>query len=100
MKTTRYDEREVTEWLHRHGPSALVWAALFAFFALAGVSSHDKPRPMADVVPDLPLMANENDGVPDIVQSLQSAREPALRDPAIVAHEALDPVGVGLNTTR
>jgi hypothetical protein len=42
-------------------------------------------------------MANETAGVPAMVQS---AREPAPRDAAVVAHEALDPVGAGPNTTR
>jgi|SRR5882672_8733755 len=99
MKTTRYDEREVTEWLFRHGPPALAWAAIFAFFAFSGTSSRDEPRAMANMAPALPLMANETAGVPAMVQSAPSAREPALRDPAVVAHEALDPVGVGLSTT-
>ena len=97
METTRYDEREVAEWLSRHRAPALVWAALIAFFALAGASSRDEPRQMANAAPAVQLLSNETDGVPDLVLSVPSARKPALRDSAVVAHEALDPVGVGLN---
>ena len=99
METTRYDEREVTEWLHRHRAPALVWAALIAFFAIAGIASRDEPTQMANAAPSVQLLANETDGVPGLVSSVPSAREPALRDAAVVAHEALDPVGAGLNTT-
>jgi hypothetical protein len=100
MKTTSYDEREVTEWLHRHRAPALAWAVLIAFFAVAGLTSRDEPRQLALAAPAVPLLADETDGVPDLVFGEPSAREPALRDAAVVVHEALDPVGVGLNTTR
>ena len=98
MKTTRYDEREVTEWLYRNRAPALVWAALFAFFAIAGMASRDEPRQMANAAPAVQLLGNETDGVPDLVLSVPIARESALRDAAVVVHEALDPVGVGLNS--
>jgi len=105
MKTTRQDamefaEMKFTEWLYHHGAPALVWLPLLAFFAIAGMASRDEPRQMANAAPAVQLLANETDGVPDLVRSVPSAREPALRDAAVVVHEALDPVGVGLNTTR
>ena len=99
MKTTHYDERELTESLNGHAGPALVWAALFAFFAIAGVSSHDESRQMANAAPALQVMADETADGPAMGVSTPSAGELELRDAAVVVHEALDPVGVGRNTT-
>ncbi len=92
MKTARYDEQEVAEWLRRHRLPGLAWAGLFAFFAVAGASLRDEPKQMADAAPALPLMVNQAVGVPARVLSPPSAREPAIRDAAVVAHDALDSV--------
>jgi len=105
MKTTRQYEMEFaemnfTEWLHHHGAPALAWLSLFAFFAVAGMASRDEPRQLALAAPAVHLLPDEIDGVPDLVLSMPSAGEPSLRDAAVVVHEALDPVGVGLNSAR
>ena len=95
MKTMRYEELETIEWYVRYGIPALAWAAMFAFFAFAGSVSRDESTPMADAAPALRLMADESAAGPAAALSGPSAREPALRDVAVVAHETLDPVGAG-----
>jgi hypothetical protein len=77
MKTTHYDERDLTESLYRHAGPALVWAALLAFFALAGASSRDEPKQVTDVAPSLRLMAHETADVPAMVLNAPSARDSA-----------------------
>ena len=99
MKTTEHDERDLIESLYRYGPPALAWAALLAFFAFAGTLSRDEPTRVTSEAPRVRVMAHETAGVPAMASSATDPRERALRDAAIVAHEALDPAGVGLNPT-
>ena len=83
MKTPHYDEKEVTNSFFRHAP-ALAWLALFGVFAVGGALSRDEPRQMAKVPPLPPCRSNST----------------VVRDAAVIAHEELDPAGVGLNSTR
>jgi hypothetical protein len=96
----RYDVQELTPSLYRLGPPALIWGSLLLFFAIAGAMSHDEPTGLAVVTPEMtsvaPSSVNEADDVP-VMFDAPSA--PAMRDPATVEHEALDPVGVGLGST-
>jgi hypothetical protein len=95
MKTAGYDEQRLLELFMRYGVPALAWAAVFAFFAFSGLVSHDDT---AQLVTLTSSRANVSESSP----ASAPARDPAPRDPAVAAHEALDPVGVGLNsnTTR
>ena len=99
MKPTPYDDMELTEWLIRFGPAVLAWTAVIGFFAIAGSLSDNAPAQMADAVPAVLTMDDEVAAVPTLVVSMTSTREPELRDAAIVAHKALDPVGAGQNST-
>jgi hypothetical protein len=64
MKTTRYNEQELTERLFRRGVPTLAWALGFAFFAFSGLVSRDEPTQIADVPPAPRPTANETGGVP------------------------------------
>jgi len=98
MNTKHSDECGFCETLHRYVGPALGWAALFAFFAVAGALSHDEPTQMAEAAHVPRQMAHTTDAVAQSTLRT-SLRESAIRDAAVVEHEALDPVGVGLTTT-
>ena len=93
MKTPPYDEQEVTNSFIHLAP-ALAWPALLAFFAIAGAFSRDEPRQMADLAL-APRLASESVGVSSVLPN-----STVVRDATVTSHEVLDPVGVGLNTTR
>ena len=99
MNTEHSNERELSETLCRHAVPALGWAALFAFFAVAGALSHDEPKQMAEAALAPRQMVRATDAGAQSAARTPSPREPAIRDVAVVEHEALDPVGVGLTST-
>ena len=99
MNTKHSDECGFCETLHRYVGPALGWAALFAFFAVAGALSHDEPKQMAEAALAPRQMVRATDAGAQSAARTPSPREPAIRDVAVVEHEALDPVGVGLTTT-
>ncbi len=82
MKTPHYDEEEVTNSFFRHAP-ALAWLALFGVFAVGGALSRDEPRQMESAT-----------------AASVSQHATVVRDAAVIAHEELDPAGVGLTSTR
>ena len=95
MPTPRFDDRQIPRWLSRLVPPAIAWAALFAFFAVAGWMSLHASMQAAGVAASSGPMAG---GVAlQTTSPLASTRpsEPLLPDPAIAAHEELDPVGAG-----
>lgn len=95
MKITRYDELQFNEWAFRFGPPMLAWALVFTFFALAGSASHREPTQAADGATAVGPIEDDAAAAATVAAVITSAGEPELRDPAVVAHEALDPVGVG-----
>ena len=99
MKIERHDEH--IDWL-RFAPPALAWAALFAFFAFAGaMSPREEPRQAASRIAGVAVSTvDESDGVVVATAIVPRASDALQRDPAIVAHEVLDPVGVGSSAGR
>jgi hypothetical protein len=102
MNTTRYDDQGATEPPYRSAAAALIWGALIAAFAFAGATLRDEPTQMANAAPAQSPMVKETTTASTTALNAPTASDPALRDAAIVVHEVLDPVGVGLssNTTR
>ena len=97
MQTTPYDERQVSEWLARLSIPAFAWAVLFALFAIAGLMVPPESTNTADATAALSPM-----GAIVAVPSAQDSRapraaEPEVKDAAVIAHEELDPIGVGRN---
>ena len=99
MKPTPYYEMPLSEWLIRFGPVLIAWAALFVFFSFAGAVSDVAPTQTSDSAFAVGTMDDEVAAVTTLVLSETSTREPELRDAAVAAHEALDPVGAGHSTT-
>jgi hypothetical protein len=99
MKPTPHDEMQLTEWLFRFGPAVLAWVAVIGFFAFAGSVADDAPRQMAHAAPAVGMMDDEVAPVTSLVLGEASRREPEPRDAAVIAHEALDPVGAGHSPT-
>jgi hypothetical protein len=99
MKPTPHDEMQLTEWLIRFGPAVLAWAGVIGFFAFAGSVSDDAPTRVAHAAPAVEMMDDEVAPITSLVLSETSTREPEPRDAAVIAHEALDPVGAGHSTT-
>jgi hypothetical protein len=94
MKTPHYDEKEVTHSFFRHAP-ALAWLALFGVFAVGGALTRDEPRQMAGLAIAAQLEASESAAAASVSQHAT-----VVRDAAVIAHEELDPAGVGLTSTR
>lgn len=61
-------------------------------------SSADEPALMADVAPALMVAPDEASVAPASLRAAPSSQGAVSRDAAVVAHEALDPIGAG-NTT-
>ena len=99
MKATRRAEWGTIDWRFRYGVPLLVPTAFFVLFALSGLVARDEPKQVADAKPGVELMADEVAAGPVALSSAPSERTPALRDAAVIVHEALDPVGTGRNTT-
>ena len=99
MKPTPRDEMQLNEWLFRFGPPVLAWTAVIGFFAFAGSVSDDAPTQMAVSAPVVVTMDDEVATATTLVLNVTNTREPELRDAAVAAHEALDPVGAGHSTT-
>lgn len=99
IKTTRRSEWGTIDWRFRYGVPLLVPTAFFALFALSSLVARDEPKRMANAKPAVELMADEVAAGPVALFSAPSALTPAQRDAAVIAQEALDPVGTGRNTT-
>ena len=99
MKHTPPNDMELAEWLLRFGPAVIAWATVIGIFAVAG-SVSQAPTQMAGATPAVGTTDDEVAAVTTLVRSETSTREPELRDAAVAAHEALDPVGAGHGTTE
>lgn len=99
MKTTRWAEWETIDWRFLYVVPLLAPTAFFVIFALAGLVARDEPKRVANAKPAVELMADEVAAGPVPLFSAPSERSLALPDATVVAHEALDPVGTGRNTT-
>ena len=83
------------DWRLRYGLPLLVPTAFCVIFAFSGWVTRDEPKQAVEVAPPVLLTAEESAARPAPVLSAPGARNPALRDAAVVAHEVLDPVAAG-----
>ena len=93
METKPYDEQQVRQWLSRIAFPVIAWAVLFALFAIVGASLPPESTLTSEAAPALlrPADGLASDGG---VGRPSDSRDQEV-DPAILAHQELDPVGAG-----
>ena len=92
IKALRAAELATVDWRFRYGVLLLVLTALCVTLAVSGSVAPDVPMQVVEVAPPVLLTADKGAAGPAAVPSVPSAREPALRDAAVVAQGVNVPV--------